>query len=157
MSTNAQKSYHGMIPAYKDATEGPETVARNRQTLLNALDAIEAGNWDAFWDMFDPDVTFHEADCMPYGGAHHGLEAAKRAYGSISDVFDIGPVVLEALPADRDIVILYQKVTFKVRANGRTRTLPVAELFRFREGKVIEWRALYFDSNTLANAIAGKD
>jgi uncharacterized protein len=154
MGTNTDAE--GMILAYRDSPPDPETVARNRQTLLDALDQIKVGNWDAFWAIFDADVTFHEAACMPYGGAHRGLEAAKRAYGSISDVFELGPVILEAIPADRDIVILYQSVTFKVRANGQTRTLPVSELFRFRDGKVIEWRALYFDSNALAEAIAGR-
>jgi hypothetical protein len=31
--------------------------------------------------------------------------------------------------------------------------LPVAELFRFRDGKVVEWRALYFDACMVSKAI----
>jgi limonene-1,2-epoxide hydrolase len=54
-----------------------------------------------------------------------------------------------------DIVIVYQTVTFRPRENSNSLTLPVSELFRFRNGKVIEWRALYFDSNKVAKAISG--
>lgn len=143
-----------MVFHYRDHPEAPETVRRNRQTMLDVLDQLEAGNWDAFWAIFDPDVTFYEAACLPYGGAHRGLEAAKRAYGRIGETFEIN-AIMEAVLAAGDIVILYQTVNARVRANGNKVTFPVSELFRFVDGKVIEWRALYFDSDMVAKAISG--
>ena len=62
---------------------------------------------------------------------------------------------IEAVLAARDIVVLYQTITFTVRSNGNTGSMPIAEMLRFRSGKVVEWRALYFDSNMVANALAG--
>ena len=35
--------------------------------------------------------------------------------------------------------MVYQTITFRIRANGNTFTIPMAEMFRFRGGKVIEW------------------
>jgi len=61
----------------------------------------------------------------------------------------------ERFLAAEDIVILYQTISFRVRENGNTGSLPVAEMFRFRDGKVIEWRALYFDACMVARAING--
>ena len=52
--------------------------------------------------------------------------------------------------------ILYQTITFTVAANGNTGTLPVAEMFRFRDGRIVEWRANYFDACMVAKAIAGE-
>jgi limonene-1,2-epoxide hydrolase len=63
--------------------------------------------------------------------------------------------VMEAVLASRDIVIIYQTITFEAKATGQTGTLPVCELFRFRDGKVIEWRAHYFDACMVAKAIKG--
>lgn len=155
MDATADAPDRALIQQYRDTPDDLETVARNRQTLIDAIDAAQAGNWDAYWDIFDPDVTFHEAACLPYGGAHRGLEATKRAYGQIGEVFSTLRSVLETVLAAGDKVILYQTITFRVQANGNSGTFPVAELFRFEDGKVIEWRALYFDSDMVCRAIAG--
>ena len=130
-----------------------ETAERNRTTLLKAIDAFIAGDADGFWSIFDPDVTFYEAACLPYGGAHKGLEATKRGYAKMGSTFSTMSTSVEAVPASRDIVIIYQTITFRVKGNGNEGTLPVAEIFRFRDGKVVEWRACYFDADMVARAI----
>ena len=142
---------------YRDETEDPAVVARNRQTIMHALDAVVAGNIETFWSIFDPDVVFHEASCLPYGGAHRGLEATKSAFASLSHVFSKNHVIFEQVLAAGNIVIAYQTIDFRIRANGSTGSIPVAELFRFQNGKVIEWRALYFDSALVAGLIRGSD
>jgi ketosteroid isomerase-like protein len=154
MNASAEATQRAMTLQYRERPEDPETVRRNRQAILELLEAAEAGNAEHFWDIFDPDVTFHEADCLPYGGAHRGLEATKRGYARLGDTFAELTTVIETVLAAHDIVIVYQTVTFRPRANGDRLTLPVSELFRFRDGKVIEWRALYFDSDKVAKAIA---
>jgi ketosteroid isomerase-like protein len=140
---------------YRNSPEDKNIVARNRQTLRDALDALVAGKVESFWSIFDPDVVFHEAPCLPYGGAHKGLEATKEAVGRLSAAYSSMRTVFEEVLAAGNIAIAYQTITFRVKENGNTCTLPVAELYRFRNGKVVEWRALYFDSNMVAQAITG--
>ena len=55
----------------------------------------------------------------------------------------------------RAIAAHWQTITFEAAATGKTGTLPVAELFRFRSGKVIEWRAHYFDACLVAINASG--
>jgi uncharacterized protein len=105
--------------------------------------------------MYDPDVVFHEAACLPYGGAHKGLPAVKQAFARLAGTYDKMHTVFEEILAAGDIVITYQTVALRVKANGNRVTFTVAELFRFRDGKVIEWRAHYFDSAMVAKAITG--
>lgn len=153
---SGQTSDFPIVVRYRDIPVGDAIAERNRRTLIDALDSLLAGDVEAFWAIYDPDVVFHEASCLPYGGAHHGVAAAREAHGQVEKVFSSLTSVFEAVLASEDIVILYQTITFRVRANGNTGTLPVSELFRFRDGKIIEWRALYADACMVAKAIKGE-
>jgi ketosteroid isomerase-like protein len=155
MEKRSEVSEPAITLLYRSAPEDPEVVARNRKMMLDALDGIASGDAEAFWSIFDPDVVFHEAACLPYGGAHHGIAATRRAFDRIHEVFSQARNALEAVLAAGDIVMLYQTITFCVRENGNSGSFPVAELFRFRNSKVVEWRALYFDSHMVAQAISG--
>lgn len=143
-----------MVLRYRDPPQDEALAARNRTILMEAVDQLAAGDLDAFWSIFDPDVVFYEASCLPYGGAHEGLEATKQAFIRMGQMYSKMRAELEGVLATRDIAILYQTISFQVRDTGKTAALPVAEMFRFREGKVVEWRALYFDSSLVAEALS---
>ena len=106
-----------MVPAYRDDPAFDETARNNRRLLTDALDRLLEGDTNSFWEIFDPDVTFHEASCLPYGGVHPGIEATKQAYADLCGHFSRMHAVFEAVLASRDIVILYQTITFEVAAN----------------------------------------
>lgn len=142
------------IRSYKEKEPSTDDAERHREALLAAWDAQAAGDEAPFWSLFSPEVVFHEAACLPYGGAHHGLEATKRAHEKIYECYDRVHVDIEQVFFAGDLAIAYVHLRFRVRENGRTGSLPLAELYRFRDGKVIEWRALYFDANLVAEAIA---
>jgi ketosteroid isomerase-like protein len=148
-------SSQAMVLDFRAAPGFDETAEANRALLVGALEQIEAGNFEAFWDIYDPDVTFFEASCLPYGGEHRGLEATKRAYAQLSATFSEMKAVMEAVLASRDLCILYQTITFRTAEAGIAASFPVCEVFRFRSGKVIEWRACYFDACLMAKAISG--
>ncbi len=149
--TNAEG--HRMDLSYRDAAAFDETAQANRKAITDALDAIADGNTDALWDIMDPDVTSHEASCLPYGGVHRGLEAVKQGYMSMAASFPSLHAEMEAVLASRDLVIIYQTVNYTAAGTGKTGSMTVAELFRFREGKVIEWRAHYDDACRTAEAL----
>lgn len=155
MDTPGERFDHELTLQYREHPGYDATAEKNRTLLTSALDALAEGDSAPFWAIFDPDVTFHEASCLPYGGVYQGIEATRRAHGNVSSHYSSMRSVMEAVLASRDIVILYQTITFEVAANGNTGSLPVAEVFRFRNGKVIEWRALYFDAGMVARALAG--
>ena len=142
-----------LVLQYRQAPEDTETSNRNRNIVLHALDMLAAGDPEAIWDMFSPDVVFHEAACLPYGGAHHGIEATRKAFETMCDTFAENRVIFEQVLAAGDMVIAYQTIDFRVKKTGITGKIPVSEMFRFEDGKVIEWRACYFDANLVAAAI----
>jgi len=144
---------HRMGLSYRDAPAFDEIAQANRKALTGALDAIADGNTDALWDIMHPDVTFHEATCLPYGGVHRGLDAVKQGYLQMAGSFSGLHSDLEAVLASRDLVIIYQAVNYTAASTGKSGTMTVAELFRFRDGKVIEWRAHYDDACHTAEAL----
>lgn len=109
------KTYHD-IPVTDPVAES------NRRTLIDGLDKLLAGDVEGFWSIYDPDVEFHEASCLPYGGTHKGVAAARAAHGQVEKYFDSLHSVFEAVLAAEDLVILYQTITFRVRGNGNTGT-----------------------------------
>jgi uncharacterized protein len=145
----------GMVLDFRREPGFDAVAEANRAALVGALEQIEAGNFEAFWDIYDPEVTFFEASCLPYGGAHKGLEATKRAYAQLSATFSEMHAVMEAVLASRDLCVLYQTITFRTAEAGVRASFPVCEVFRFRGGKVIEWRACYFDACLMSEAIKG--
>lgn len=140
--------------AYRENPPSGEDTERNRQNLVAALDLLVAGDKEPFWALFDPEMSFHEAECLPYGGSYHGLEVAQKAHGQVYDLFDRIHIELEQIMAAGDLAIAYATMTYRVRKNGRTGTFTLAELYRFRGGKVIEWRIHYFDASKVAEALA---
>jgi uncharacterized protein len=136
-------------------TAGLEGIAaRNREAIMRAYESLAAGNVDAWWSVFDPDVVFHEAACLPYGGTHRGLDAAKKANAGIFEAYDWSKAVIEDIAASGNMTIAYLDFSCRGKATGRTTSFPIAELYRFCNGKVVEWRACYFDV-TLALDVLG--
>jgi uncharacterized protein len=144
-----------MVLDYVNDPAFDATAESNRQAIVDALAKVQAGDFDALWRLYDPEVSFHEASCLPYGGSHHGIDAVKDAYGRLCECYSAMHCIMEAILASRDIVIAYQTITFTAKETGKSGTLQVCELFRFRDGKVIEWRAHYFDACLVAKALNG--
>jgi limonene-1,2-epoxide hydrolase len=63
---------------------------------------------------------------------------------------------LETVSAAGDTCVLTQTITFQVRDTGRTGVMPVVEVYRFRNGRIVDWRACYFDASMVADALTGR-
>ena len=140
---------------YREAPVDDRVAQNNRKAVMDAMDKVQAGDFDAIWNLLDDNVVFHEAPCLPYGGTFKGKEAAIKAYADLAGHYSNMRSEVDAIVAGEDIVIIYQTIYFTVKANGNTGTLPVSEMMRFKNGKVVEWRALYFDANMVMQKLTG--
>jgi len=156
MSMFGDETVNALILQYRDLPHDETVARRNRKILMDALDALAAGDLDGFWSIFDPEVVFHEAPCLPYGGVYRGLEATKQAFYRMGAAYSHMRAQIEAVLAAQDMAVLYQTIEFRVRETGKTGALPVMEMFRLRDGKVVEWRAFYFDSSMVAAALGAR-
>jgi len=157
MEAAGQSDEHRISLDFLKTPAFDETAQENRRIFADALERMAGGDGEAFWSIFDPAVEFHESSCLPYGGVYKGLDEARRGYMLMCSAYSNMASHQEALLASNDLVILYQTVTFTVAANGRQGTFTAAELFRFRNSRIVEWRAFYSDPCLVARALAGED
>jgi ketosteroid isomerase-like protein len=140
---------------YCDSTGVDSIALANRKALLEVFEYFPSGDFNPFLALLDQEVTFHEAPCLPYGGSHCGIEATKRAFAEILATFSDARVEHHEVLTSGEYCIDYLTFRFRVAANGNTGTMPATEVFRFKNGKIVDWRVNYFDSHALAKAIAG--
>jgi ketosteroid isomerase-like protein len=124
-----------------------QTANQNRQTVIRAYESMFTGDFDSWWEMIDPNVHFYEADGLPYACSLHGLEAAKQGVAGMFANWSALDLTLEEFTAAGDLVIIYLKMNATSRTTGKIYNRPGTEFFRFKNGKVIEWCAIYWDTH----------
>lgn len=125
----------------------PETATRNRESLERAYHVMLSGDMSALFALLAPNVQFHEAPSLPYGGSLNGIEAAQTGVGGMFAAWSELHVEIEEFVAGGDIVIAYIQMRAVSRASGEVYEGPVAEVFRFENGKITEWRPIYWDTH----------
>lgn len=94
--------------------------------------------------LYAADVVIHD----PFMGEAHGVEAFKALLGMFDVAFPHHRVAIDAIVAEGDMVSVLHTHTathhgpfMGMPATGKTVVVPGIELFRLREGKVVEfWR-----------------
>lgn len=128
-----------------------EAVA-NRALVVATYLALEAGQEDALAKILDPDILFVEADSLPYGGTKRGIAGTMEGVGEMLAAWrNIHVEITEFLCAG-DLVIAYMVFHGISRATGQVYTGPCAEVFRLANGKITEWRPIYWDTKAAAEA-----
>jgi ketosteroid isomerase-like protein len=119
----------------------------NVAIVESAYVALDKGDWDFFYSLFADDVVMHEAPSLPYGGTYYGVEGLKRGIETMFAAWDNMTYKVEQITAGGDLVFVYMHISASSPRTGKTFGFPVAELWRFRDGKVTEFRPFYWDTH----------
>jgi ketosteroid isomerase-like protein len=124
-----------------------DQAKRNRLAIIKGYEAQYAGDWDTWWNLFDQDVQFTEAPGLPYAISVKGLEAAKQGVAGMFSAWTVVDMRIHEVAAAGNVVIL--KITNRMtsRKTGQVYEFPVCECFEFRNGKVVDWTAIYWDTH----------
>ena len=124
-----------------------DVAAKNRRAVEDAYRAILKGEPGALFALLADDVQFHEAPSLPYGGSQKGIDGARAGVEGMFSAWSHLRVEIEEIAAGGDIVIAYLWMRAISRSSGDVYEGPTAELFRFKAGKIIEWRPIYWDTH----------
>lgn len=110
-----------------------------------------AGELDEFFGMFDENVELVEAESLPYGGVYKGRETVRNLVMTVVTLWKDISLDIKTLTSGDDYVIAYGQFSATSKKTGVSVSFPLAEVWRFREGRVIYLHPVYGDV-TLASA-----
>jgi ketosteroid isomerase-like protein len=111
-----------------------------------------AGNWEEFEACVHADFSIRESSALPFGGSYKGVEGFRKLVRTVFTHFQR----LRAEPGHYmegdDYVAAIVSLSGTGKKTGKEFDTTVAELFRFKDGKVIEILPYYWDQQ-LVNEI----
>lgn len=126
-----------------------EGAARNRAVIREMFARMAAGDLTAMVGMLAPDVRFVQAPGLPYAVDVTGIEAAMGGLGAMIKAWARLDACAVDVLASGDTVIALVDMTGTSSTSGRRYSGPVAELFRFEDGLIVEWRPIYWDTHAV--------
>lgn len=112
--------------------------------VRRAYDAFARGDMEAVVADMEPGIEWHQAQGLPHGGLHQGLDEVRAAiFGPLSeqwwDEFSADPD--ELLDAGGEIVVL-GRYRGRAKGTGKELDVPFVHVWAFRNGKA--WRFRQF-------------
>jgi ketosteroid isomerase-like protein len=123
-------------------------------TLIDALyAATDAGDFDTAETMVCDDLIITEAAGLPMAGTYRGKTALRELYTKVMGLMDVASLNREVTITGTDTAVTLLSFTF---VDPTLKRAEIAELFRFRDGKVCEIKPYYFDPVPVLAACAAK-
>ena len=116
-----------------------------RDLVRRLFDAVVRADTAALAGLIHEDIDwiiYGPIEIFPFEGPRRGRAAVLATIAEIGKLYALkrhDPVIVVA---DRDRAAALIDVAFEQRSTGRTLTFKLANFFRFRDGKVIEFREL---------------
>jgi ketosteroid isomerase-like protein len=104
-------------------------------------------------DVFDEDITVIEPVSLPHGGRHRGLDEYRSLQAQMHRLWDQRIDSAEYWQCADDLVALRIVIRWTARATGRSVVLPMVDMLRFRDGKVVEVEAFLQDTKALLDTL----
>ncbi len=112
---------------------------------MNAGGADAGASFAGMAATLDPDVVLHQSPDLPWGGEFHGHAGYEEWARQMSRAFDQLAVKDAHLFADGDIVVITCRLVTRSRASGETLDLPMAQVVRVRDDRIVEFRPFYWN------------
>lgn len=120
--------------------------------VRGVYDAFKRGDVESVLAALAPDIVLHEAESLPYGGTHKGVQEVMKVFGQVAQNVDPTTVEIEQLIGEGDDVVAFLRPTFLFR-DGRRVEIPFCEHWRMHDGKVVELWPFYFDTASLQDGL----
>lgn len=136
---------------------------RNVQTITELFSAIQRRDGQRVLELYHPDIEFHDAPSLPYGGVVRGKEqVAAHMYGSrgwAATWIPLQPTEAErrldprvVAASDREVVVLWRQRALS--APGDRFDAPVLALYELREGKLVRAQMFHFDTAAIRDFLS---
>lgn len=108
---------------------------------------------DALLVLIDPEGAIYVPPSLPYGGFYRGHEGFRQAVAAYGRAWtDVESTDFEFF-ASGDTVMVLSRMRARAVTSGRTINMPVAELFRMKNGKVVEVWPFNYDTAAMLDVL----
>jgi predicted ester cyclase len=116
------------------------------------LEKGAAGDFEALRQYIDPEFVTIEADSLPYPGSFFGFDGYMQIMRKLFETWQDLRWDILGLIADGDSIAV--RLVLHGRRGSRTFSMPVCEIWEFRNAKVFRATPYYFDTKLLADLFA---
>jgi uncharacterized protein len=125
----------------------------NLRVVSLLYDAFGAGDLETAKSHLAPDVELHEAESLPFGGSYIGYDQVLVGIGNVLGTWETAESSLQFLTAGGDWVVAYVEMNVTTRKNRKRLRFQISEMWRLRDGKIMEIRPLYSDTHMIRSAV----
>jgi ketosteroid isomerase-like protein len=104
-------------------------------------------------DVFADDLVVIEPDSLPQGGRHCGADEFRKLQMCMRELWEQRIEGSEYWQAAEDLVVLRIVIRWTARSTGRSAVVPMIDMLRFREGKIVEVEAWVRDTKVLLDTL----
>lgn len=124
--------------------------------LLNAYyAALRSGDENALRGLLTDDIVvmyFGPPGLLPWIGRHQGFAAYRVFLEQVRSALEIDEVMQDSVVAEGEWVMVMGRGRWRAKATGRPIEAHMTNAFRFRDGKIAEYR-VYTDTAAFAIAL----
>lgn len=128
----------------------------NNVTIVRkTYEAVAVGDLQTVLDHLAETVVCQQASSLPYGGTYTGKSGFQAMGAAIFATWSGFQSTPEAFIASDDYVVVLATMTGVASGTGKPLDMPLAEVWRLREEKVIEIRPFYWDTQATRHVLTG--
>ncbi len=120
-----------------------------KQVVEEFLGAAESGNRETMARLMHPEVEIIEADSLPFGGVHKGLEGFLNLARTVFTTFKDTHIEVERIISEEDYVVVVAILCGRSRHTGEPFRMPITEIWKLFRGRIIQIRPFYLDTARL--------
>ena len=125
----------------------------NLELVRSLYDAFARNDQEFIAAVMDPEVEFHQAEQLPWGGHYKGFpEGVDPFFAKLRSHVDSHIEVERSWEAG-DAVVVVGRTRGKTRASGKSFDLPAVVIWRIRNGKVVSFEP-FIDTPAMLEALA---
>jgi uncharacterized protein len=128
--------------------DSKQVTEATRGIISAAYKAAQASDMATIIEILHPDVVLQEAASLPNGGVHRGLQNVLQALAYVFETFDMAQLTLDNIIVDGELAVGLVNLVFRAREGG----CAVAEVWRVRDGRIVEIRPFYWDTAAIVGA-----
>jgi ketosteroid isomerase-like protein len=104
-------------------------------------------------EVFDDEVTVLEPDSLPHGGRHRGFDEYRSLQEKMRALWEQSIESAEYWQCADDRVALRIVIRWTARATGRSVVMPMIDMLRFKDGKIVEVEPFVHDTKALLDTL----